>query len=372
MKIVASVHSMAPVGGTELNVFQVTRGLAGRGHSIDLIAARGGALAAEYSTFCRSVTRLPVLDFARSTAVRDLVRMVPAIALAAAKRPDVVYPNRFSEIIWATSAGRLSGAPVVCHLHEIRHRRPGRFPNAHVRRFIAVSESLRREWVAVGLDPDRIDVVHNGVSLESYPFGGAEERATARALLGVPADGFVALYYGRLDREKGVDVLLDAWNRLGIGSGEGRLLLVGSPSMHLADGEGELARMREEEPPGCMWIPARGDVVTPLHAADVVVVPSVWAEPFGRVVIEAMATGRPALSSRVGGIPEILTGKFERFLVEPGDPEALAEGLRQLMGWQEREPDLARACQSFVRDEFSLARTVEGIERVLMTTAGGQ
>jgi glycosyltransferase involved in cell wall biosynthesis len=372
MKIVASVHSMAPVGGTELNVFQVTRGLAGRGHSLDLIAARGGALATDYRTFCRSVTRLPVLDFARSTAARDLVRMIPAVAVGAAKRPDIVYPNRFSEIVWATSAGRLSGAPVVCHLHEIRHRRPGTFPNTHVRRFIAVSESLRGEWAAVGLDPDLIDVVHNGVAPESYPFGGLRERAAARAALGLPTEGFVALYYGRLDREKGVDVLLDAWKRLGIAETEGRLLLVGSPSMHLADGAGELARMREKEPPGCVWLPARGDVITPLHAADVVVVPSVWAEPFGRVVIEAMATGRPALASRVGGIPEILTGKFERFLVEPGDAESLAAGMRELMGWQDREPDLAKTCHDFVRDKFSLAVTVEGIERVLMTTAGGQ
>jgi len=364
MKIVASVHSMAPVGGTELNVFQVTRGLAGRGHSIDLIAARGGALAAEYSTFCRSVTRLPVLDFARSTAVRDLVRMVPAIALAAAKRPDVVYPNRFSEIIWATSAGRLSGAPVVCHLHEIRHRRPGGFPNAHVRRFIAVSESLRREWVAVGLDPDRIDVVHNGVSLESYPFGGARERAAARTLLGLPANGFVALYYGRLDREKGVDVLLDAWKRLGIGSGEGRLMLVGSPSMHLVDGEGELARMREEEPPGCMWIPARGDVVTPLHAADVVVVPSTWNEPFGRVIVEAMSTGRPVIASRVGGIPEILTGPLERFLFERGDAPDLAHRIRSVMDWRTHEPGLGRVCADRVEEEFTLAGMVDALESV--------
>jgi glycosyltransferase involved in cell wall biosynthesis len=372
MKIVASVHSMAPVGGTELNVFQVTRGLAGRGHSIDLIAARGGSLAEEYATFCRSVTRLPVLDFARSTALRDVVRMTPAIAVAAAKRADVVYPNRFSELIWATSAGRLSGAPVVCHLHEIRHRRPGGFPNAHVRKFIAVSESLRSEWVEVGLDPNLIDVVYNGVSLDDYPLGGAEERARARADLGLPEDGFVVLYYGRLDAEKGVDVLLDAWGRLDIGDGGGRLLLVGSPSMHLADGEGELERMRRNEPPGCTWLPARADVVTPLHAADVVVVPSVWAEPFGRVVIEAMATGRPALASRVGGIPEILKGEFDRFLVEPSDPASLADGLRGLMGWQAREPDLAKVCEGYVRDNFSLDATISGIERVLMTTAGGQ
>src|SRR5271156_1629321 len=152
VNVTVGVHSMAPAGGTELNVFQVSRGLARRGHVIDLLSARGGSLADAYRTFCRSVTRRPVFDFARSSAARDLVRMAPAVLSAARKKPDVVYPNRFAEIVWATAVGRLSGSPVVCHLHEIRHTRPGAFPNEHVRRFIAVSHFLRDQWVAVGLN----------------------------------------------------------------------------------------------------------------------------------------------------------------------------------------------------------------------------
>jgi glycosyltransferase involved in cell wall biosynthesis len=372
MHIVTSVLSMAPVGGTELNVFQVSRGLASRGHAIDLIAARGGELESQYRSFCRSVHRLPPVDFARATAFRDLLRLSPALAVAAVKRPDVVYPNRFAELIWAVGTGTLCRAPVVCHLHEIRHRRPGGIANTHVRRFIAVSEFLRAQWASVGVDEDHIDVVHNGVALEDYPFGGPDQRAAARNRLGLPADGFVALYYGRLDREKGVDVLLDAWGRLGFAKDEGRLLLVGSPSAHLADGPGELAQIREKEPLGCTWLAARGDVVTPLHAADVVVVPSVWDEPFGRVVIEALATGRPVVASRVGGIPEILTGTFERFLVEGGDAAGLADALRSLVDWREREPDLASSCREFVRKRFSLDLTVAGVEAVLETAAGGR
>lgn len=363
---------MAPAGGTELNVFQVSRGLAQRGHAIDLLSARDGALADDYRTFCRSVTRRPVFDFARSSAARDLVRMTPAVVSAARKRPDVVYPNRFAEIVWASAVGRLSGAPVVCHLHEIRHLRPGAFPNEHVRRFIAVSHFLRDQWVAAGLRPDLIDVVHNGVSAADYPVGGETERAAARARLDLPQDGFVALYYGRLDPEKGIDVLLDAWRKLGVGDGEGRLLVVGSPSAHLENGPQLLQAWQEDAPPGCVWRPAQSDVVTLLHAADVVVVPSVWAEPFGRVIVEALATGRPALASRVGGVPEILTGEFERFQVEPGDAAALAAGLEDLVGWQQREPALAGRCTAHVRDHFSLDLLVNGVERSLTAAAGAE
>jgi glycosyltransferase involved in cell wall biosynthesis len=366
------VHSMAPAGGTELNVFQVSRGLAQRGHAIDLVAARDGALAEEYRTFCRSVTRRPIFDFARSTALRDLVRMAPAVLTTARKKPDVVYPNRFAEIVWATAAGRLSGAPVVCHLHEIRHLRPGSFPNEHVRRFIAVSEFLKSQWVEIGLDPDLIDVVHNGVSSEQYPAGGGEERTRTRVRLGLPEDGFIALYFGRLDPEKGIDVLLEAWRRLGMSGAEGRLLMVGSASTHDPNGARYVADLQASAPPGVVWLPAQADVVVPLHAADVVVLPTICAEGFPRVIVEALSTGRPALASRIGGIPELLTGEFERFLMEPGDAGMITTALESLVGWQKREPMLAGRCSAYVRDHFSLDRLVEGVERSLTAAAGEQ
>ncbi len=364
------VHAMSRAGGTELNAFQVARGLAQRGHTLDLVAARDGELATDYRSFCRSVARRPIFDFARTSAARDVLRMTPAIVTAAKKRPDVVYPNRFAEIVWAVAAARLSRAPVVCHLHECRHARPGSFPNTHVRRFIAVSHFLKRQWVALGLDADRIDVVHNGVSHDDYPVGGLEERAKARARLGLEQEGFVALYYGRLDPEKGLDVLLQAWRRLGMGATEGTLLVVGSPSSHLEDGAFYAAGLREAAPEGCVWLPRQADVVVPLHAADVVVVPSLWDEPFGRVIIETLATGRPAVVSRIGGTPEVLTGAFERFLVEPGDAGMLASALAGLVDWRNREPALAAMCRAHVQDCFSVDQMVEGVERSLRTAAG--
>jgi glycosyltransferase involved in cell wall biosynthesis len=147
-------------------------------------------------------------------------------------------------------------------------------------------------------------------------------------------------------------------------------LIVGSPSAHLPDGTQFLDRLQATAPPGCVWLPAQSDVIGPLHAADVVVVPSLWAEPFGRVIIEAMATGRPAIASRLGGIPEILTGEFERFLLEPGDAGVIALALEGLVGWQKREPSLAGHCHAHVRDNFSLDQVVDGVERSLTAAAG--
>jgi glycosyltransferase involved in cell wall biosynthesis len=106
-------------------------------------------------------------------------------------------------------------------------------------------------------------------------------------------------------------------------------------------------------------------VVTPLHAADVVVVPSVWDEPFGRVVIEAMATGCPVVASAVGGIPEILTGRFSSMLFPRGDARNLADRIETLAGWRTLDPSLAAACVRHVAERFSLRRSVDLIEETL-------
>ena len=160
-----------------------------------------------------------------------------------------------------------------------------------------------------------------------------------------------------------MEVLLEAWRLLGLAPDEARLLVVGSavtgpdPERYVA----ELTALADEH---VQFVPAQRDVIPPLHAADVVVVPSTWNEPFGRVIVEAMSTGRPVIASRVGGIPEILTGPLERFLFERGDAPDLAHRIRSVMDWRTHEPGLGRVCADRVEEEFTLAGMVDALESV--------
>ncbi len=103
-------------------------------------------------------------------------------------------------------------------------------------------------------------------------------------------------------------------------------------------------------------------------AADVTAVPSVVSEAFGRTVIESMACGTPVVASRVGGIPEILTGEFARHLFPAGDHHLLAERLNALHGWRELDPDLAARCRAHVEAHFDVAATIAGVEASLERT----
>jgi glycosyltransferase involved in cell wall biosynthesis len=255
------------------------------------------------------------------------------------------------------ATARLTGAPIACHLHGCAGGRLGRQASEWVRRvdaFIAPSEFVRDEWVGHGLPGGKVTVITGGIDPEEYPFGDAGAQAEARRELGLPRDGFIAVYLGRIVPDKGVEVLLDAWKHLDLDPTEGRLLVVGPghPGYVRALAAGTDAAFQ----------PTRTDVITPLHAADVVVVPSQWEEPFGRVVIEAMAAGRPVLAARSGAIPEILTGPFADNLFAKGDVPALADLLRRAMAGRGDDPDTWHRCTAHVKERFLLADRIDQLE----------
>jgi glycosyltransferase involved in cell wall biosynthesis len=368
MRILMYTESLERQGGTEISAVQIARALSKRGHSLDVLYERDGELRSEYLSFSRSVTSSwMTVD---GLSARDAVRLFPAIWSGARRRPDVIYVHRFRDVICARLTGLLSLAPVVCHLRDTFHDGTTRRLRNWADRFVAVSQATRDSWVSDGLNGARVDVVHTGIDAARYPVGDEAERLKAREVLGIPSDIFVALYYGRLDPDKGIDLLLNAWRRLGMSADEGLLVLKGRPVL-ARDPGAYLRDLQQRAPEGCRWLPMGDDVVTVLHAADVVVLPSV-TEGLSRTVLEGMATGRPVVASRVGGVPEILVDRFERFLFESGNAAELADRLASVVGWQQREPKLAVECSEHVSAHFSLEKMAEKIEDILQDEARGR
>ena len=131
------------------------------------------------------------------------------------------------------------------------------------------------------------------------------------------------LFAGRISEEKGVDVLVEAFGQLARSAPDCRLVLVGSPSAAAEPTaahayEARLQAAAEGLP--VTWLPRRNDVVPLLQAADVAVVPSRWAEPLSRSIMEPLACGTPVVATRVGGSPEVLTGWFSDYPFRPTMP----------------------------------------------------
>jgi len=349
------------MGGVERHQLETIRELAARGHRTVLFYERPGNLEDEFQSVCESLHQGPAPLYS-SSPLRDLPRISRRVLAAARCRPDLIYVNNFSELVWAAGIRALTRAPIVCHPHEFQPVRKvslqmlGRV----VDRFVLSSKFMGDAWARHGLDRSRIEVIYNALPTGAYAPGSDQDRLDARRSLGLPEDGFVALYLGRLIPEKGVDVLLEAWGKLGFAPDQARLLIVGLPAASDAYVDG----LRSVAPVGCQWLPMRRNVVDVLQAADLLVLPSTWDEPFGRVIVEAMASGRPAVASAVGGIPEILDGEFTRMLFPRGDSGALAERLRTLHDWRRADPTLGERCAAHVARRFRLDAAVDQLEAV--------
>jgi glycosyltransferase involved in cell wall biosynthesis len=176
-----------------------------------------------------------------------------------------------------------------------------------VDRFIAVSQYIQKRMVAAGFPIERISVRGDTV----YP---------APKFQPEPGDRF--LFVGRICPEKGVPLLQEAWKHLALGRFE-------------LDVVGKLPAQPREQV-GITWHGAlpHEQVLDMMAKARAVIVPSVWPEPSGRVVYEAMACGTPVITSDAGGLPE--TQPAQMFMA--GNVETLVAAVRDVASWG---PDIA-------------------------------
>lgn len=238
------------------------------------------------------------------------------------------YPDGCAAVV----LGKLIGAPVVVKLHgsdlNVTARMAG--PRAQLRallpradRVVAVSRPLAEEAIALGVAPERVRVVPNGVDRDRFAPG---DRAAARAALGIAAARKIALYVGNLKEEKGVVDLARAWAALAGQRDDADLVVVG---------EGDARAALESAAGGARGLRLVGavpheEVPRWMTAADVVVLPS-WNEGTPNVVIEALASGRRVVATEVGGVPDLVSAPVLGELVPARQPDALAAALSRAL-----------------------------------------
>jgi len=191
---------------------------------------------------------------------------------------------------------------------------------------------------AAGIPADRIARIPHGVDLERFRPASPAERAALRERLRLPAAATLLTYTGRLLRGKGLDVLLDAFDRLAPRFPAAQLLLVGSGAGQSLSVEDELRARVAASPWGSrVTFTGRVDTVADyLRASDVFVFPSLF-EALGISLVEAAACGLPCVASDTGGIVDIVDHERTGLLHTPGDVERLVADVARVLS----EPALA-------------------------------
>jgi starch synthase len=194
---------------------------------------------------------------------------------------------------------------------------------------IAVSKGVRLDVLScyAQVDPDRVHVIHNGIDPEIYRPQPSPDTLTR---FGIDPDRPFAFFNGRITRQKGLPLLLAA--ALKLDARHQLVVVASSPDTPEIAGEvAGLARRVRAERGNLVWIDRfiPRDELIHLHTqADVFVCPSIY-EPFGLVILEAMACETAVVASRVGGIPEIVVEGETGYLVDydPNDTEAFTTEL---------------------------------------------
>ena len=244
-------------------------------------------------------------------------------------------------LLKADSQGELSGAFFERGLRELgltRESWPLRALLARRRRllaradrFVAVSSTIATELTQHGVAAERVLRIPNGVDTGRFAPATPNERRALRRRLQLPEAARIVVYAGRLVRYKGLPELLEAWPRVRAGRPDAHLVLVGAGGLDVDACEDELrVRARELGLEECVhFTGAVADVSDYLRAADVFALPS-RNEAFGLAAVEALASGLALVSTRCGGLRDVVRHEETGIVVEP-EAHSLGDGIARLL-----------------------------------------
>lgn len=340
-KRILSVQPVCDGGGSEHALIRMIRQLRADGWECHVAVPAAARLASEYAAAGAVLHVVPMERLTTSGGVRRWARYAFRWPLSVARlvrlirRIDagVVHSNSLhSWYGWAAAA--LTGRPHVWHAREIVFQsgtalKVERFLTSRfAERVVAVSQA-----VADQLDPRRTVVITD--EADPLLFGPARAgrfRASAGIADHVPLVGSVA----RLDTWKGFDTLLDAFGAVRSSRPDAELVVAGA-AVPGKEGYAAALEARAAGMQGVHWLGPRRDVAELMADLDVFVQVSSEPEPFGLVVVEALASGTPVVAGAEGGPLEILGRPAAESpspagrLVPPGDPTALSAAVLQLL-----------------------------------------
>ncbi len=344
------------VGGGEENVLGLAGALDPSRWAVRVAVPGEGEMAAALAEMGVPCAVLPLPPVRPWTVPASLVALRRLAALVADWRIALVHAHGSRGALYAGLAARRR-ARLVWHA-RIVDRDPWLDPILVrlAQAVIANSCATARRFARLAAARDKVHVVLNGVDLERFG-PGAGDPALRRAL-GLPPAGPVVGYVGRLERGKGPDVLLAAAEVLHARRPDVSFLFVGDGPL-----AGELAMRSSRAGLAAAFVGRRRDLAALLRLSAVLAVPS-RQEAFGRVLVEAMASGIPVVAARVGGIPEVVTDGRTGLLVPPEDPPALARALELTLADADATRARVRAATADARARFSLEAHTAGVARV--------
>ncbi|MEK9181011.1 MAG: glycosyltransferase family 4 protein [Patescibacteria group bacterium] len=368
MKILFLRFPLKPAwGGAETQALALASGLRERGHEVFLLSndrrlvnafAKSGLPAKKSWIGWEPTSKIALLLFPLTSLIGFFVLSFWINKI----EPAAVISTTLADKLLATPMAKMLGKKSLW----IEHTRLGRwlYKNPFLfwyrlqskdAKIVAPSYFLRNQLIQAGVPVDNITVIYPGISLRHSDPPVAEKnlkRSFANARDDDKARKFVIGYLGRLTKEKGVDVLLKT------------IATIDNPAVIAGAGPEEQALKKlaekldlDDRVKFLGEISNKRDFFSQINC---LVVPSVEAESFGLVIIEAMTAGVPVIASRIGATGEIIEHKKTGLLFEPGNVEELAKKIKFLRDNPTARTEVVKLAKTAVIQRFSAEKMILG------------
>jgi UDP-glucose:(heptosyl)LPS alpha-1,3-glucosyltransferase len=313
-------------GGTERDLIVTAQGLRAAGHHVTIFAGEirgatgdwevhrvgaGPGLGRTLSLLRFAWTAAPAARRAGSDLVLSFARCVGADVMRSGGGAHVSYLHAARKWRGALGASAMRLSPYH-RVQMIVERQAFRAPA--LKRVIAVSNFVRDDLIReFGLAPEKTVTIYNGVDLDRFrPAADKSDRAAIRQKFVVPESAPMVAFVGNGFARKGLGFLIEAWPLV---AGGAFLMVVGADRQTT-----KFARSANALNIGAriVFTGQQANVDAIFHAADAFAMPSLF-EPFGNVVMEAMASGLPAMTSAFSGVAEVIPPSMLGFRVEHPD-----------------------------------------------------
>jgi L-malate glycosyltransferase len=383
------VNHTGQVSGAEHSMLALMAGLTGRGFRCTLACPGDGPLtsiAHDIGIRVLEVTgtegSLQLHPIRTAKALGEIALTALQVArLARVTGADIVHANSLRASLSAGIGAKGAGVPAIAHL---RDRLPPNMASTACLRMIDATCAgviANSAFTGAALQEAGISrsaaVIGNPVDLDRFRPCSEAERDSIRTRLGLAREAIALGVVGQITRWKGQTTAIETVRRLAPELPSVQLLIVGEAKfLHPSSRHDNASYMEELQRVAndptidgrVSFLGERGDIPDVMRALDVLLLPSI-GEPFGRVIIEAMAVGTPVVASADGGPSEVVDDMVTGMLVDPYDLERWAAAVRSLI----TNPELRRGIITAARrrsEQYSTERHAEKVIDVYCRASG--
>jgi len=302
--------------------------------------------------------------------LKDFKALLLLVWLIFKEKPDIIHTHSSKAGILGRLAAKIARVPHIIHTPHghVFYGHFGRlaswvflwaekFLSKITNRMVALTDGEKDDYINLSVCPaEKLIKIHSGVDVKQFMHSNGNGVKKRRSL-GLDQNGMVIGFVGWLLPIKGPEYLLKAMDHIWSKHPDTSLVMVGKGDLDL---ELRAEALRKNVNGKVKFLGWREDIDEIMPLFNMLVQPSL-NEGMGRVLVEAMAAGKPVVASRVGGIPDLVQHGKTGYLVPPADEKALADGIQKLLDNPERAKLMGKRGRALC-ERFSLEAMIEKLD----------